>query len=71
MHSGYRGSVMEVCGLTVQPPCCLVSDAASDQTAWLDSHIAGYLEGKELVCCDRVPEHPEAMCTCKLVMELV
>jgi len=41
MHSGYRGGVMEVGGLTVQPPCCIVSDAASDQTAWLDSHIAG------------------------------
>jgi hypothetical protein len=40
MQSGYRGGVMEVGGLTVQPPCCIVAAAASDQTAWLDSHIA-------------------------------
>jgi hypothetical protein len=41
MHSGYRGNVMEVGGLTVQLPCCIVSHDASKQTAWLDSHIVG------------------------------
>jgi hypothetical protein len=41
MHSGSGGGVIEIGVLTVQPPCCIVSDAARDQTVWLDSHIAG------------------------------
>ena len=36
----HGGGVMEVGGLTVQPPCCIVAHD-SDTTAWLDSHIVG------------------------------
>jgi hypothetical protein len=41
MHSGYEGDMMEVGGLTVQPPCCIVYHDARDQTAWLDLDIVG------------------------------
>jgi hypothetical protein len=71
MHSGYGGDMMEVGGLTVQPPCGIVYHDARDQAAWLDSHMVGLLQCMDLFCCDRVPEHPEEMCTCTVVMAVV
>jgi hypothetical protein len=60
---------MEVGGLNVQPPCGIVQHDANDPTAWLDLHIVGQWQCMELFCCDRVPVHPQAICTCTVVME--